>query len=722
MTSQRDLIRSCLERARVEPRQIGYIEAHGTGTRIGDPIETGALGALWGRAAEPPCWIGSVKANIGHAEAAAGIAGLIKTALVLEHGSVPRQIHFAQLNPLISLDDTNLAIPMQTETWRGPEPRTAGVSSFGISGTNAFAVVQAAPDGTRRELPDVERTRHVLTLSGRSAAALEQLAGSMAAHLDRYPDRALPDVCFTANTGRTPFEYRAALCAGSREEMQRELRRLEGREPLLDGVRGIVPEAHQSCKMAFLFSGHGSQYFGMGRVLYRTQPVFQQNLDRCAELLRPFLKLELTGLLFADPTLSERLDEMSVAQPAVFALEYSLFRLWQAWGLEPDALIGHSLGELAAACAAGVFSLEDGMRLMAWRGRLMQERTRPGRMAAVRASEETALEVLAAFSQQVSIAGLNGPEQVAISGDSEALEQAVREFEKRGIKATMLNVQVAAHSPLMRTMLPEFAAIARSVRYSPPSIPLVSNVTGRVESEIFTSPDYWVRQVEAPVRFGDGLDALLENGIAAFVELGPHPVLSSLGRLADAEGRATWLTSLHRDQDDWTAMLHAAGRLFTLGVNLDWRAFDAPYPRSRLSLPHYPFARRRYWLEPGEAPPAAPPVSAREVPPPAKSRAPRSRVEEGVAKICAALIGAEDVDLGRSFFASGGDSLLATRLVARLRSEFHVNIALNHVLDARTMAQIAKTVEGLESAPAASKAPELKRLNRDRFLQAGTGQ
>jgi len=603
--AQEALIRQALLNAQVTPEQLGYVEAHGTGTALGDPIEMEALGAVFGthRPAGSRLHVGSVKTNIGHLEAAAGIAGLLKVVLTLQHTTIPPNLHFSQPSPHIPWTNLPLTVPTQLTPWPASDQlRTAGVSSFGLSGANAFVVLQEAPP-TALQPVSVERPLHLLTLSAKSEPALRELARRYASELAESPALPLGDVSFSANAGRAHFTQRLGVVAASTEQAQAELAAYAAGQPT-SGLR--QDQSSQTPKVAFLFTGQGSQYAGMGRELYETQPTFQAALDHCAEVLRPHLDPPLLEILhlespFSNPQpTSLAQDELSISntaftQPALFALEYALAKVWQSWGVEPGALLGHSVGEIAAACVAGVFSLEAGLQLVAERGRLMGSLPHEGEMVAVFADPEQVAAAVQPYADEVRLAALNGPHNVVISGRQAAVRKAIASLEAAGVQTKRLNVSHAFHSPLMEPMLADFRRFLDEIEFSAPHIGIVSNLTGAYATTEFATPDYWLQQAHQPVRFAAGIQALYSQGYDTFVEIGPRPTLLGLGRQCLPEG-AQWAPSLRPGRSDWQQMLQSLSELYVQGVDVDWDAFDSDYSRQRLPLPTYPFQRRRYWV------------------------------------------------------------------------------------------------------------------------------
>ena len=596
--AQQDVIRQALAEAQVAPNQVGYIETHGTGTPLGDPIEIASLRAVLDvDRSNSRVLIGSVKTNIGHLESAAGIAGLIKSVLALQHEAIPPHLHLKEINPYLSLDDSRIEIGTYLRPWKRREgPRFAGISSFGFGGTNAHIVISDAP---RVEVApsraNMERPRQILALSAKSEPALQELAYRVGETLN-LTKRTLADITFTANTSRSHFEQRLTIQADSVDELKRGLDDYLGNSESVLVTTGLSKPGARP-KIAFLFTGQGSQYAGMGKGLYETQPVFRESLDQCAAILGPLLDRPILDVLFApegDPTI----HQTTFTQPAIFSFEYALAQMWLSWGIQPDALIGHSIGEYVAACLADVFTLQDALKYIAARSRLMGALPQTGSMAAVFADAEQVLDALKPYEDRLAIAATNSTDNVVISGELTAVHLVLDELSKRGIASKPLTVSHAFHSPLMDPILDSFESVAHEVLFDSPRIPLISNLTGEfvTEGQILGAA-YWRDHLRREVKFSAGMQTLANSGIDIFIEIGPAPVLLSMGKRTLPESKALWLPSLRHGQDDWKVLLDSLARLYSQGIDLDWTGFDQGYARHKVSLPNYPFDRQRYWVE-----------------------------------------------------------------------------------------------------------------------------
>ena len=612
--AQAEAIRRGLRAARVDPRTVSYVETHGTGTQLGDPIEVRGLTLGYGSPDlhDPSvtlvqrCTIGSIKPNIGHLEAGAGVVGLIKVLLQLHNRKLLPSITSAQPNPQIPFAQGPFDVQRALEDWPRPVmevdgrtvtvPRRAAISSFGVGGANAHVIVEEAPE-SQQALAAVERPTHVLALAARGDAALRAQVATIAAHLERRPDAPLGDLCFSINTARRHDGHRVAWPVSSHDELRQALRATASGDSSSARL-GRAPSGHP--KVAFLFTGQGSQHAGMGRELYDTHSVFRAALDESAAVFDTLLDRPLLDLLFANEGSAEAalLNQTGYTQPALFAFEYALSRLWQSWGVEPDLVMGHSVGEIAAMCVAGGVSLEDGLTLIAARGRLMQALPAGGVMTSVMADEARVLEAIAGAEETVAIAAVNAPRQVVISGAEGAIAEIAARLTADGIKTRALTVSHAFHSPLMKPMLADYERVVRSIRFSPPRVPFVSGVDGVLAGAEITTPEYWVRQVMEPVRFAAGARTLDAEGVTACVEVGPQPVLLGMARQSVADdGRIEWVASLRPDAGCWQTLTQAVGQLYESGSDIDWHAFDAPYARRRVQVPAYTFTGKDYWLK-----------------------------------------------------------------------------------------------------------------------------
>ncbi|HYG64276.1 MAG TPA: SDR family NAD(P)-dependent oxidoreductase [Thermoanaerobaculia bacterium] len=595
------VVRAAHLTAQVAPETISYIEAHGTGTLLGDPIEVRALTQAFraGTDRRGFCAIGSVKTNIGHLGAAAGVAGLIKAVLALENGAIPPSLLFERPNPQIDFESSPFFVNTELRPWtRNGVPRRAGVSAFGIGGTNAHVVLEEAPAA-----PPVAPAREwqLLVLSAKTPTALDAVTARLREHLERHPEQELADVAFTLETGRRPLEHRRVLVCREHAEAV---------EVLAGGDAARMPSGvpeGPNPPVVFLFSGQGAQYAGMGRDLYRDEPVFRDEIDRCAALLQPRLGLDLRDLLYPASGTPEdheeanrRLGRTAVTQPALFTIEWALARLWMSWGIRPEAMIGHSIGEYVAACVAGVFSLEDALVLVAERGRLM-EGLPAGAMLSVPLPEA---EVEALLGRQLSLAAVNAPGRCVVSGPEEAVAALEKQLAARGVACRRLHTSHAFHSGMMEPILPPFVERVAAMALHPPQIPYISNVTGGwIREAEATDPEYWARHLRGTVRFGDGLAELFQERTRVMLEVGPGQNLTTFCRQHPGRGVSRVIVSSLRhpreEHHDTVFLLRSLGALWLAGAAPDWMAFHAGETRRRVTLPTYPFERKRYWIAPG---------------------------------------------------------------------------------------------------------------------------
>ncbi|MGD9030392.1 MAG: beta-ketoacyl synthase N-terminal-like domain-containing protein, partial [Anaerolineae bacterium] len=594
--------------ADVDPETISYVEAHGTGTVLGDPVEVAALTDVFRASTERTgfCAIGSVKTNFGHLDAAAGVAGLIKTVLALKHKQIPPSLHYEQPNPEIDFEHSPFYVNATLSEWTPPygAPRRAGVSSFGIGGTNAHVVLEEAPD-----LPPSGPSRpwQLLLVSAKTPSALQQATSNLAAHLKEQGDVNLADVAFTSQVGRRAFDHRRVVVCRDQEDALAALE-ARGHEQVFTGfVEAAEPP------LVFMFTGQGAQYANMGRGLHQHEEVFREELDRCHGILAPILNLDLRDLIYPAKgdvdAANERLRQTMYSQPALFAIEYALAKLWMSWGVRPDAMIGHSIGEYTAACLAGVFSLEDALGLVATRGRMMQSMP-PGAMLSLPLPEK---DVLPWLEGQLSLAVINAPSLCVVSGPEDDVESLEHRLAEQGVDCRRLHTSHAFHSPMMEPILDAFTARVAETERHHPQMPFVSNVTGTwIKAEEATDPRYWASHLRQAVRFADGISTLLEDLSPIMLEVGPGRTLSTLASIcardttpAGSTGLVT-LTSVRHPRDkqpDEEFLLTTLGRLWLAGAEVDWSGFYARERRRRASLPTYPFERQRYWIEPrGQAP------------------------------------------------------------------------------------------------------------------------
>ncbi len=592
--AQASLVRDALKSANLQPAEVSYIETHGTGTSLGDPIEIRALidALSEGRMANNPLILGSVKTNFGHLEAGAGIIGLMKLALAAYHAEIPPHLHFETPNPYIPWNDMPMLVPTGRTLWKGT--RIGGVSSFGASGTNAHIIVEAAPEqpATSDEAPG---RAHLLTISAQTEAALREYAQSYHDFLAGGEAPGLRNLAYTANARRTHLDYRLAVVGASHGELA------DGLAAYLNGERRVgVSSGYKSIgatnKLAFVFSGQGPQWWAMGRELLEQEPVFREHIETCDALLRQYADWSLVEELTRSEDTS-RLDETAIAQPAIFALQVALAALWASWGIKPDAVVGHSVGEIAAAYVAGVLTLEDAVRVVYHRARLMQQATGLGKMMTVDLPLEDAQHLIKPYGERLAVAAINSPTSTVLSGEAEALEAVAKTVGEQGIFHRMLPVNYAFHSPQMEQYKHELARELKGLKPGKARVTIISTVTrGKADGLEYTA-EYWGRNIREPVRFGPAIYELLEGGYQTFLEISPHPVLASVMEqcIAAAERPGLVVASLRRYKDERATMLSALGALYSHGNKVEWKAL---YPKKGqvVSLPTYPWQRERYWV------------------------------------------------------------------------------------------------------------------------------
>ncbi|GAA2651988.1 hypothetical protein GCM10010400_04360 [Streptomyces aculeolatus] len=591
-TAQERLLRTALAGAGLEPGDVSYVEAHGTGTPLGDPIEMGAIGAVFGAShtREDPLAVASLKTNIGHMESAAGIGGVIKTVLQLREGALYPHLNLDTPSRRIPWDDLPVSVPTAGREWTAAT-RRAMVSAFGLTGIVASVVLEQAPDAAAEPaaVPPPAGEPHVLTLSAKSPGALRGQVQRYQRLLRDRPGTDVAELCHAAATRRAHFDLRTAGVVRDHDDVARFLDNALTRSTRPDQPAGAA-------RVAFLFSGGGTQYVGMGRPLYERFAAFREHLDDCDRLFAPHLGRSIRDMVLGDADDAELIHQIRYMQPALFALEYAVARLWLSWGVRPAVLAGHSVGEIVAATVAGLFSLDDAVTLMAARARLM-DASPPGAMAAAEAGPAEVADLLAEHDD-LSVAAVNGARQIVLSGGKASLAGVEEALAGRGIKTRRLAVSCASHSPLMAEAAGELRAVAAGLTFHTPEFTLVSNLTGRVADPAeLATPDYWARHLREPVRFAEGMRAVAERGRHAFLEVGPASELVGMGKQGlDAPGDHLWLSSLHAEDSDGTVARQSLAQLYAAGAPVSWHGYYGDRPRSTLTLPTYAFDRRRHWL------------------------------------------------------------------------------------------------------------------------------
>jgi len=677
---------------------IGYVEAHGTGTPLGDPIEITALTKAFQASTDKTgfCAIGSLKTNIGHLDVASGVCGLIKTALALQHRQIPPSLHFTQPNPKIDFASSPFFVNTTLADWKSTTgPRRAGVSSFGVGGTNAHVVMEEAPVVTRTPS---RRPRSLLLLSARTPEALASATSNLGRHLTATPDLNLADVAYTLQTGRKAFSQRRLLVCAETAEAAQLLEAADPKRVLSDVQRRKVPP------VAFMFPGQGAQQVNMAGELYRCEPYFKQTIDDCAERLKPHLGLDLRDVLFPaepSPGKAQQLTQTLLAQPSIFVVEYALARLWMHWGVQPEIMAGHSVGEFVAACLAGVFSLEDGLMLLALRGRLMQNLP-GGCMLSVRMPEDQLKEILPAG---LDLAAVNGPSLCVVSGpeaDTASFEELLT---GRKVAFRRLHTSHGFHSRMMDPVLATFTDAIRKIALHPPRLAIVSTVTGeRLTEKEATNPEYWAGHLRRTVRFLSAAQKLWAQPELVLLEVGPGQTLTTLTRQnPDKTQKQVILSTLGHAENsgsDYDVLLTALGRLWTTGVTINWESFHADERRYRTHLPTYPFERKKFWINPTPATPTSAPINSSFPALPTAETAPSPSMNaiptpvQPVASRIPALLGRlkgvlselsgieeNEMDPGLTFLELGFDSLLLTQVSKAFQDEFGVKVTMRQLID-----------------------------------------
>jgi phthiocerol/phenolphthiocerol synthesis type-I polyketide synthase E len=736
---QTAVILEALALADVEPETVSYIETHGTGTVLGDPIEIAALTQAFcgGTDKKGFCAIASLKTNIGHLNTAAGVAGLIKTVQALKHQQIPPNLHFQTPNPQIDFANSPFYVNTKLSEWKtNSKPRRAGVSSFGIGGTNAHVIVEEAPvfrQGAGEISPRLGGLRHdgglanpkggreqgrdyqLLCLSAKSEQALEQATINLATHLQQHPELNLADITYTLSAGRQTFDYRQMVVCRDIEDTIKVLTNL--------APQRLFTSYQKPSKrpVIFMFSGQGSQYVNMARELYEVEPIFQEQVDICADILKPHLGLDIRQIVYPSKpeiqTASAQLQQTAIAQPALFTIEYALAKLWMSWGVLPTAMIGHSIGEYIAATLAGVFTLEDALALVATRGQMMQQQP-SGSMLAVPLPEA---EVKQFLGKELSLAAINSPSACVVSGKTEIIETLQNYLVTKNIDCRLLYTSHAFHSQMMEPILATFAEQVKKANPQTPKIPFISNVTGTwILANEATNPHYWSQHLRYCVRFSEGICQLLKQSEGIFIEVGAGRTLSTLTRQhLTTNSQQLILTSLRHPQEQQTDIafiLKTLGQLWLAGIDIDWSKFYSHVHPYRVPLPTYPFERQRYWIE-AKIPSL---ISQEENQVFSQSAtltetkiqesnisysrpnignsyiAPTNELEEKIAKVWQEVLGIKQVGIYDNFFELGGDSLIATQLASRLQANFPVELPLRELLlQALTVAKQAEMIEEL---------------------------
>ncbi|MBN3950377.1 MAG: thioester reductase domain-containing protein [Nostoc sp. NMS7] len=710
---QAEVIAEAMAIARVEPETITYIEAHGTATPVGDPIEVAALTQVFRTSTQKKgfCAIGSVKTNVGHLNTASGVTGLIKTVLALKNKLIPPSLHFEQPNPKIDFANSPFYVNTELTEWKTDRtPRRAGVSSFGIGGTNAHIILEEAP---LVQASGISRPWQLLVLSAKTNSALETATDNLVDYLKQHPDVNLADVTHTYHIGKKAFSHRRMLVCRDLDDAALSLEMLNPKRVF------TATQEPSERSVVFMFTGQGAQYVNMALELYQEEPIFREQVDLCSEFLKPKLGLDLRQVLYPRNEQAEeatqQLQQTFITQPALFVIEYALAKLWMSWGVHPQAMIGHSIGEYVAASLAGVFSLEDALKLVTARGQLMQNLP-GGAMLAVSLPEK---EVYPLLGQQLSLAANNGLSLCVVSGPTEAVDALQMQLLERGIECRLLHTSHAFHSVMMDSMLVPFTDLVEKVHLKPPTIPYISNVTGTwIKATEATNPSYWAKHLRQTVRLADGMHELLTEPERILLEVGPGRTLSTLARChPNKTAGHIILSSLRHPHDqfsDVAFLLNTLGQIWLVGVKVDWSGFYAHERRHRLPLPTYPFERQRYWIEPQQQiyqasinqqtqlkslkdTENAEKVNSSSLHPrpylPNVYVAPTNELERTIANIWQNLLGIEQVGIHDNFFELGGHSMLATQLVLQLRETFQVELSLRSLLETPTVADFAQVID-----------------------------
>ena len=708
---QKQVVLTALARAGISADTISYIEAHGTGTPIGDPIEVEALTQVFRRDTERNqfCGIGSIKSNLGHPTIAAGVAGVIKVALSLKNEKMPATVHYSKPNPRIDFENSPFYVVSHLTDWnRRNGVRRAGVSAFGFGGTNGHAILEEAPV---QDPSGGSRPRNLIFLSSKTNAALDRMTDNLAHYFEKHNDTNVADAAYTLQSGRSSFNYRRFIVCGDSVDAAEKLKNLD---PKSSGTRFIETKEPE---VVFMFPGQGSQYVNMGLSFYQSQfdPVFKETVDTCAQILLPHIQCDIRDLLYptGDVSIAEiTLQNTKYQQPALFVLEYALAKLWQSWGIIPDAMIGHSIGEFVCAAISGVFKLEDVLRLVAARGRMMSELP-GGAMLSVRLS---AVEVNTKLIPGVSIAAINGPSLCVVSGPHDKIDDFKIRLESEGVASKILHTSHAFHSDMMEPIVERFAELVAKIDRTAPQIPIMSTVTAKwVTKNEFIDPMYWARQLRMPVRFAEVIEKIWEDPERVLLEVGPREVATTLARQQirdrNKQMAISSLSDRAEDNVEWDAILSALGRLWLAGVKIDFKKFWHEEKRNKIKLPTYPFERKRFWLDPAsdhfqvrsDSPTSGhtPLLNEFDQVDAVSNPAESSSVKDGMAKRITAILGeisgiemGDDVDESMTFSEMGLDSLFLTQVIFSLEKKFGVKVTFRQLMeDYSSISRLSKYIE-----------------------------
>nr|VFJ44904.1 MAG: Acyl transferase domain-containing protein [Candidatus Kentron sp. FM]VFJ45309.1 MAG: Acyl transferase domain-containing protein [Candidatus Kentron sp. FM]VFK05811.1 MAG: Acyl transferase domain-containing protein [Candidatus Kentron sp. FM] len=733
---QTEVITEAISLAGIDSSTITFVEVHGTGTKLGDPIEITSLNNSFRATTSKPdrernsCVVASTKPNIGHLNQASGMAGLIKAVMGMQKRTLPPSINFTQPNPSIDFEGGPFYVSTAVQEWKTEKgvPRRSGVNSFGIGGTNAHVVLEEAPP---RPPSGPSRPWQLLLLSAKSTDSLEMMTANLAEHLKkRSEEQNFADIAYTLQIGRKSFEHRRVVLA---QDVKSAIQALEGM-PQQRVFSGNAGKSEEQRPVAFMFSGQGSQYVNMGLELYRLEPIFKEQVDICCDILQPHLGLDLRELLYPNlrdllypseekvQAAAQQLQQTAFTQPALFVIEYALAKLWMAWGIQPSAMIGHSIGEYVAACLAGVFSLEDALSLVANRGRLMQQMP-SGEMLAVPLPAE---ELQAFLTEGVSLAAVNGVSQCVASGPAKAIEDLDQRLKAKGVNTQRLKTSHAFHSGMMDPILAPFTEQVEKIALNRPQIPYISNVTGTwITAAEATDPSYWATHLRQAVRFAEGIEQLLQSPGQILLEVGPGRTLNTLAKQHPRKAaEQVLLTSLRHPQEkqpDVAFLLTSLGKLWLAGIKVDWSGFYTNEQRMRVPLPTYAFDRKRYWIDPpkeedGQKPQLSLAALAQfssedassagsEQAPLSSDALPRTPKEQKIAEVWQFVFGLNAIGIQDNFFDLGGDSLLASRMVGKLSETFGVDLSVQELLSSPTIAELASILDiDVSDAPATAAA------------------